>query len=157
MKKLLLFVGVLLVVFASGMALASETGDEVFIISGEVTRVLVRMPAAGGEKYVALGDPATEFWSKGKESTLSIDGKACSRYVLVRASTNEDELFLTVDGKNYRMKNAVSASGTKYEAESDSSTVLWNKGASVSLTVEGKEYPDYDAWQPLGRIWLPVR
>ena len=157
MKKLLLFVGVLSVVFVSGMAAALEPNDEVFIIFGETTRVLVRMPAASGEKFVALGDPTTEFWSKGKESMLSIEGEACSRYVLVQGSTNEDELFLTVDGKNYRMKSAASASGTKYEAENDSSTVLWNKGSSVTLTVEGKEYPDYDTWQPLGRIWLSER
>jgi membrane-bound inhibitor of C-type lysozyme len=131
--------------------------DEVFIISGETVKVLLRTPAASGEKYEAIDGSDTLFWSKGDEASLTIDEKELTKYVLVRAflSGEPDELFLTVDGKNYIMKETSSASGAKYEALDDPKTNLWSKGALVTLTVGGVVYPDYDVWQPLGRIWLP--
>ena len=136
---------------------AAQQHDMVFIVSGETVKVMMRTPAASGEKYEALGDPDTIFWSKGNESILTIDGKEYSRYVLVKVFSGHDadNLFLSVDGKNYTMKRAVSASGEKYEAVNDPDTVLWSKGASVTLTVSGVVYPDYNDWQPFGRIWLP--
>ena len=153
---------VIFVFFPAIIALAADTAaaqrhDMVFIISDETVNVMMRTPAASGEKYEALGDPDTVFWSKGDEAMLTIDGKEYSRYVLVNAfsGADADELSLTVDGKSYIMKRAVSASGARYEAVNDPETVLWNKGASVTLTVGGVVYPDYDVWQPFGRIWLP--
>jgi len=152
---------VVFVFFTTGAALADGTDarvrDEVFIVSGETVKVIIRTPAASGEKYEALGDPATVFWSKGDEALLTIEGKECPKYVLVRvfSDMDADKLFLTVDGRNYMMKRAVSASGAKYEAVHDPDTVLWGKGAEVTLTVAGAVYPDYNVWQPLGRIWLP--
>ena len=150
------------VFFPAIIALAADTNesqwrDTVFIISGETVKVMMRTPAASGEKYEALGDPDTFFWSKGDESMLNIDGNGCSRYVLVKtfAGSDTDDLFLSVDGKNYTMKRAVSASGAKYEAVNAPDTVLWNKGASVTLTMGGFVYQDYNVWQPFGRIWLP--
>jgi len=136
---------------------AAQRRDMVFIISDETVKVLMQTPAASGEKYEALGDPDTIFWSKGYEAMLNIDGKEYSRYVLVKAFSGADagELFLSVNGKNYIMKRTVSASGARYEAVNDPDTVLWSKGASVTLTVGGVVYPDYDVWQPFGRIWLP--
>ena len=153
---------VIFVFFPTIVALAADTDtaqwrDEVFIISDETVKVIMRTPAASGEKYEALGDPDTIFWSKGDAAMLTIEGKECSRYVLVRifADMDADKLFLTVDGRNYIMKSTVSASGAKYEAVNDPETVLWGKGALVTLTVGGVVYPDYDVWQPFGRIWLP--
>lgn len=160
MRKKFTFALVFLTVFSIAVAFPIGTvfaasSDEVFIISGDTTVVMIRMPAASGEQYVALGDPDTEFFSKGDEAMLNIDGEARSKYVLVRGSSVEGELFLTVDGKNYRMRSAVSASGSSYEALDDPKTTLWGKGGSITLTVAGVDYPGYDVWQPLGRIWLP--
>jgi membrane-bound inhibitor of C-type lysozyme len=151
-----LFFAVLFVVFTLGAAFAQY--DEIFIINGEDTYVMVRVESASGEKYVALGgldDAPLEFMSKGDEAMLTFNEKVCDKYVLLRGSANKDELFLTVDGKNYRMKQAISASGVQYRADGDSRTELLGKGKDVTLLVEGVEYPGYDAWQPLGRIWLP--
>jgi membrane-bound inhibitor of C-type lysozyme len=144
----------------TGSALANDhdtnTRDEVFIISGKTVKVLVQTLTASGVRYEALGDQNTIFWSKGDEASLIVEGKECTKYVLVKVYSNSapDELFLTVDGKNYWMKRVISASGEKYEAVNDSETVLWGKGASVTLTIGGVTYPDYDTWQPLGRICL---
>jgi len=155
----------LLVVFMFSpaiLALATDTdtaqrSDMVFIISNETVKVMMRTPAASGEKYEALGDPDTIFWSKGKESILTVEGKDHSKFVIVKAFSgmDDDELYLVVDGKNYLMKRAISASGVKYEAMNDPDIILWSKGASVTLTVGGVVYPGYNIWQPFGRIWLP--
>jgi membrane-bound inhibitor of C-type lysozyme len=132
--------------------------DEVFIINGDDTYVMVSVESASGEKYVALGGPndaPIEFFSGGSEAELTINGGVCNRYVLIRGSANKEELFLTVDGKNYRMKQVRAASGARYQAVGDPKTELSGKGSSATLTVEGVQYSGYDTWQPLGRIWLP--
>jgi membrane-bound inhibitor of C-type lysozyme len=157
-----IFKVLLLMVFVFSAAIAALADDaqlhgEVFIISGEEVKVMIRTPAASGEKYEALDDTDTFFWSKGGEASLTVNGKECQKFVLVRAFSDRapDELFLTVDGVNHIMKRAVSASGVKYEAVDDPKVVLWGKGASVVLTVGDAAYSDYEIWQPLGRVWLP--
>ena len=162
MKKVFKVLLLVVFVFFPTVATFADSADaqlreEIFIVSGETVKVFIRTPAASGEKYEALGDSNTMFWSKGEEAILTVEGKECPKYVLVRAFSDKDadRLFLTVDGKNYIMERAVSASGVRYEAANDPETVLWSKGASVTLTVAGAVYPDYEVWQPLGRIWLP--
>jgi len=68
--------------------------------------------------------------------------------------TGEDEFVLTVDGSNFPMKQAISASGARYESTDGTETELWGKGDSVTLTVADKQYEDYNIWQPSGVIWL---
>ena len=65
--------------------------------------------------------------------------------MLVRIFSDMDpeKLFLTVDGRNYIIRSAVSASGAKYEAVNDPETSLCGKSASVTLTVGGVVYPGY--------------
>lgn len=153
MKKLLVLV--LFVFLFTGAAFADD--GEVFIVSGDMVKVMTLTPAASGEKFEAIGDDETSFWSKGDEAFLTVGGRELGRYVLVRPYRGGEPgaLFLTVDGKNYRMKPVVSASGANYAAEDAPGTELWNKGDTVILIVDGVEYPGYDIWQPFGRIWLP--
>lgn len=44
-------------------------------------------------------------------------------------------------GETIEMKLAASASGARYEAAGDPSTVFWNKGDNGTLTLKGKELP----------------
>ena len=156
MKRMcFLFVSLIVVFLASGAYAARN--NSVFIVSSDRTLVMVPVPAASGEKYEALGDPSSTFWIKGDEATLNIEGKVQPQYVLViRPSRDCDcELFLSVDGRNYRMQRTLAASGVKYEAVNNGETTLWEKGGAVTLTIAGVDYPGYDLWQPFGRIWLP--
>ncbi|MDR1977305.1 MAG: MliC family protein [Synergistaceae bacterium] len=132
---------------------ATREDDELFVFADGASYILERAVSASGEKYEATDDPTTVFWSDGPEAILEIKGRAYSKYVLLRES-GEDELLLTVDGKNYTMKYAASASGAKYEALEDPETILWSKGDAATLIVEGNEYDGYDVWQPDGVIWL---
>jgi heat shock protein HslJ/membrane-bound inhibitor of C-type lysozyme len=132
---------------------AFGAGDALFVFQGGALHVLELVPSGSGERYEEKGDPSSAFHAKGKESLLTIGGRKYSRYVLIR-DMNEDEFILTVDGENFSMKSAISASGAKYEAAEDPSTVFWSKGDTVTLTVRGDEYEEYNIWQLSGIIWL---
>jgi heat shock protein HslJ len=129
--------------------------EELVVFPGGLPRVLTRVAADSGERYEAAGDPSTFFLSGGTGAVLKINGRDYVKYVLIRDFSDSDEFILTVDGKNYSMRDAISASGAKYEAVGDPSTVLWSKGSAASLVVGGREYSDYDVWRPDGEIWLP--
>jgi heat shock protein HslJ len=140
---------------ASGaLCAAAQSNDELFVFADGATHIMKRVVSDAGEKYEAAGDPETAFWSDGTEAALKIRGRKYSRYVLLRRSTDDDELLLTVDDKNYRLKRVVSASGAAYEAAGDPETNFWSKGESATLVVKGKEYSGYDTWQLDGGIWL---
>jgi len=143
-------------VLLATVAFAAQS-NVVFIVSSDRTLVMVRAPAASGEKYEALGDPNSYFWIKGDEAVLTIEGKVQPQYVLVLNLSHDCdcELFLSVDGKNYRMRRTIAASGVRYEAINDEETTLWEKGGAVTLTIAGGDYPGYNLWQPFGLIWLP--
>jgi heat shock protein HslJ/membrane-bound inhibitor of C-type lysozyme len=146
----------------ASFAVAAEDGfeaefefeDELVVFPGGLQRVMRRVDGPA-ERYEAEDDPSTFFLSDGSAAVLEIDGRRRQKYVLIRNFSGGDEFTLTADGRNYAMKRAVSASGAKYEAENDPSTVLWSKGNEASLTVEGRDYLDYDVWRPDGEIWLP--
>jgi membrane-bound inhibitor of C-type lysozyme len=141
--------------FAAGAA-AEPGKDALFVSAGGRNYILKREASVLGDKYTAEDDPATVFWSAGKSAGLTIRGKEYTRYVLLRLlpEPEEDMLMLTVDGKNYKMRQAVSASGVKYEDIGDPTTVFWSKGTSAILTIKGKDYPGYETWEPLDVIWL---
>ncbi|MDR2178934.1 MAG: META domain-containing protein [Synergistaceae bacterium] len=146
-------------IFAMGILMgtapcsAAQPDDEVFAFAGGKTHIMKRVPSPSGEKYEAADDPETFFWSEGAEAVLKIRGRQYSKYVLLRDLTGDD-FILTVDGKNYRMEQAVSASGALYKAAGDPETTFWSKGESVTLVVAGEEYSGYDTWRADGGIWL---
>jgi heat shock protein HslJ/membrane-bound inhibitor of C-type lysozyme len=146
----------IILVLAAGMVFsdARAADEEIFVCAGGAAHIMKRVSSTSGEKYEDPKDPSTFFWSDGEDAILAVGGRKYDRFVLARDLSGEDAFILTVDGKNYRMNPAISASGAKYEAEGDPETVFWSKGASVTLTVRGKEYDGYDLWLPSGDIWL---
>jgi membrane-bound inhibitor of C-type lysozyme len=157
-QRLWLVVAVCLSLAAAAvLALEKPEKDELFVSAGGKDYVLKREDSASGEKrtkYAAKDDPTTFFWSDGKRALLTIGGREYTRYVLLRDLDDGDEFILTADGENYRMKPVVSASGAKYEAVGDPTTIFWSKGASAFLTVKGKDYPGYETWAPNNVIWI---
>jgi heat shock protein HslJ len=140
----------------AGAAFAADSPeDELVVFPDGSPCVMKRVTAGSGERYEAAGDPSTFFLSDGPVAALRIGGREYPRYVLIRNFPGEDAFTLTADGRNYAMKSVISASGAKYEAEDDPSTVLWSKGRKALLAVGGQEYSDYDIWRPNGQIWLP--
>ncbi|MDR2174428.1 MAG: MliC family protein [Synergistaceae bacterium] len=141
---------------AGGAAFAAAVPEEgeLSVSVGGKEYVLKRADSDSGDKYVAENDPATVFWSDGKNAGLTIGGREYSRYVLLRNLPDEDMLLLTVDGENFTMKQVISASGAKYEDIEDPTTVFWSKGKSAMLTIRGKDYPGYETWEPDGVIQL---
>jgi heat shock protein HslJ/membrane-bound inhibitor of C-type lysozyme len=137
-----------------GAARAGDPADELFVLSGGRIYVLGETEAASGERF-ASDDGSAEFWSKGGEAALTVNDREIPRYVLIRGTDADDEIVLTADGANYRMKQVVTASGAKYEAAGDPDTYFWSKGASATLMIGGKRYAGYDAWLPYGGIWIP--
>ncbi|MDR1916122.1 MAG: META domain-containing protein [Synergistaceae bacterium] len=147
---------VMIIAITAGSSFAdsgSATG-ELFVYSGGKMHVMNRVDSPSGERYESADDASTYFSSTGESAKLSIGGREITRYVLIRESQNEDRLILTADGVNYVMKQVVSASGAKYEALGDPTTVFWSKGPWAMLTIRGKEYDDYESWMESGGIWL---
>jgi putative lipoprotein len=136
---------------------AQQTSDTIFVFADGTPHVMKRVASASGEKYEDSNDLSTFFWSKGPDAILSIGGREYSRYVLIRGSTDDDSFILTVDGGNFTMNRVISASGAKYEALGDPTTVFWSKGPSAMLIVQGSEYEEYNEWLPSGEIWLAGR
>lgn len=54
----------------------------------------------------------------------------------------EKGLQLKAGGETFDMRPVVAASGAKYEAEGDSTTIFWSKGSNAFVTVRGTRYPD---------------
>lgn len=51
-------------------------------------------------------------------------------------------LTVVVDGTRYPLRQAVSASGARYEAVDDPTTTFWSKGDRATLVVKGRVYPE---------------
>jgi membrane-bound inhibitor of C-type lysozyme/heat shock protein HslJ len=143
------------ILLAAVTAFAAPTDTLTAEVNGK-TYVLERTIAASGEKYEAAGDPSTYFWSKGDEAMFRVRGVSYFRYVLIRETVNEDELAITVDGKNYLLKRAEAASGAKYEYAGGPETFLWCKNDEAMLVIAGEDYAGYDKLTPVvGEIWIP--
>jgi heat shock protein HslJ len=54
---------------------------------------------------------------------------------------------LKVGGETFDMRQVSSASGAKYEAVNDSTTIFWSKGPNALVTARGRQYPEC---QPAG-------
>ncbi len=121
-----------------------DCDELIILVDGETFR-MKRVVSASGAKYEAEDDPTTVFWSKGQTAFLTVRGEEHAQYVLIRNSRNEDELFLSVDGENFRLHLVRTASGAKYEALDDPSTYFWSKGDTATLFIRGKEHVGYDA------------
>jgi membrane-bound inhibitor of C-type lysozyme len=132
-----------------------DEGERLYLSFGGRNYILKRGDATLIDKYTAQDDPTTFFWSDGKRAFLAIGGRERPQHVLLRGleDDNDEEFLLTVDGENYRMKQVISASGAKYEAVDDPTTVFWSKGALAFLTVKGKDYSGYETWSPNNVIW----
>ena len=51
-------------------------------------------------------------------------------------------LQLTVEGERFELYEAITASGSRYEAVNDARTYVWFKGQRATLTVRGVTYPE---------------
>jgi heat shock protein HslJ len=147
----------LMTTFLSAEALSAGAEDELYVMKGGVTYVLVKTPGSSDspKTYVAPVEPGVFFESDGDKASLRFGKHKCSNYVLLRDTQSDDEIILTADDVNYRMRQVVSASGAKYEAVDDPSTIFWGKGDSATLMIGGKIYSGYDLWLPYGGIWIP--
>jgi uncharacterized membrane protein len=56
----------------------------------------------------------------------------------VRVSYLGDAMELDAGGEIFRMRNVVAASGAKYQAEDDPSTIFWNKGGEAFIQIRGQ-------------------
>ncbi|MDR1508939.1 MAG: MliC family protein [Synergistaceae bacterium] len=133
---------------------AGAPSAEISAVLGGETYVMKRVEAMSGEKYEDPDDPETMFWINGDESVLTIEGKAYTRYVLLREASEEGKLMLTADGRNYILRQVLTASGAKYEESGNPETYFWSKGASAMLRIDGKDYEGYDYWLPFDEIWF---
>lgn len=61
--------------------------------------------------------------------------------VTARFRVDADGAVLEVDGRAYRLVETVSASGARYEAEGDPTTVFWSHGTEALLQIAGVELP----------------
>lgn len=145
--------GLLAAVFPAA-AFPAGTTDELYVMKGGVTYVLAKT-SDSPEKYFSPVEPGVFFESNGDTASLRFGRNNCPNYVLIRRAESDGEIIVTADGVNYRMLRVVSASGARYEAPGDSSTMLWSSGISAALTIRGKRYPGYDLRLPDGGIWIP--
>jgi heat shock protein HslJ/uncharacterized lipoprotein YbaY len=54
----------------------------------------------------------------------------------------EKAMRLLVGAETFELRQALSASGARYEAAGDPSTSFWNKGRNATLVVKGRTYPE---------------
>ncbi|MDR3280293.1 MAG: META domain-containing protein [Synergistaceae bacterium] len=155
-KTLSLFLAAAALTLCPGASLAADSTDALYVFNDGRLVTLERVSSDSGERYEAPGDSGTSFASDEKYASLTVGGKEISKHVIIR-DTGDDSFIITVDGENFPMENAISASGAKYEVSGDPDTFLWSKGASVTLSVRGAEYDDYNIWQPSGMIWISGR
>jgi putative lipoprotein len=140
---------------AQGAFAAEPTDTELFVNYGGETHALYLVqydPKEEFQLYEAQGRPDTYFKSSRLDAELSVNGRVCTKYTLVRNTKDEDEIIFTVDGVNYAMRQVVTASGVKYEAPEDPDTYFWSKESSADLFINGKRYEGYDEWLPSGGI-----
>ena len=150
----IILTGLLIATVFSATALAAGTKDELYMMKGGVTYVLVKT-SDSPDKYIASVEPGVYFESYGDSASLRFGRNKISNYVLLRGTQSDDEIILTADDVNYRMRRGIRASGAKYEAVGDPSTVFWGKGHYATLMIGGKPYSGYDMWLPYGGIWIP--
>jgi heat shock protein HslJ len=144
-----------LAIVAPSVFAAEPTDTELFVGYGGETHVLRLVQRDAEEEfqlYEATGDPGTYFKSSRYDAELSLNGRVCPRYTLMRDTKDEDEIIFTADGVNYAMRRVVAASGAKYEVPGDPDTYFWSRGASADLFINGKRYEGYDEWLPSGGI-----
>ena len=60
----------------------------------------------------------------------------------IEVTTADDKATVRVGRETFSMTRVVSASGAKYEGESDPSTMFWSKGDRATLSVRGETYPE---------------
>jgi uncharacterized lipoprotein YbaY len=60
----------------------------------------------------------------------------------VSVDYSRDPVRMIVGGEAFELRAVPAASGAKYEASGDPATTLWNKGASTTLVLRGKAYPE---------------
>jgi heat shock protein HslJ/membrane-bound inhibitor of C-type lysozyme len=60
----------------------------------------------------------------------------------VTVGYSKTAMLLTIGGETFEMRQAVSASGAKYESVNDPTTTLWNKGDRTTITVRGRTLPE---------------
>ena len=146
--------GLLTVMVFSAAALAAGTENELYVMKDGVTYFLFKT-SESPEKYVSSAESGVFFESDGDSASLMFGKDKIYNYVLLRNAQTDEEIILTANDVNYRMRQVMSASGAKYEAEGDPSTVFWSKGHYATLEIGGKLYAGYDVWMPFGCIWLP--
>lgn len=134
---------------AGGQLELLDSGGEIMATLVSPTTInVVSVPAA----KVVPGTPVVRETKKVTTVTRVPERRVVERKVTVyRAGTMEatiehagkDEIIMKIDGRTYRMRQVVSASGAKYEEIGDSKTVFWSKGNTAHITVQGKAYPEY--------------
>jgi heat shock protein HslJ/uncharacterized lipoprotein YbaY len=70
---------------------------------------------------------ATDFQCGGQRVTVDFTDKA---------------MRLLVGSETFELRQALSASGARYEAAGDPTTSFWNKGRNATLVVKGKPFPE---------------
>jgi len=60
----------------------------------------------------------------------------------VQFGVMEDQATLRVNGQDFEMIPAISASGARYVSKSDDTTEVWSKGETAMITVAGEALPD---------------
>ncbi|MEI4261386.1 META domain-containing protein [Roseovarius sp. D0-M9] len=91
---------------------------------------------AGGEP-VDLGDLQFESYT-----ALAFASRFDCGGTEVQFGVVDDDAVLRVHDVDYKMVEAVAASGARYVNEDDDSTEFWSKGNSAMVTVMGEELPE---------------
>lgn len=91
------------------------------------------------ELFFRDGQLAASMKSTARVKKLTYRSGGTEAFIEMQGS---DELYMTIEGKRYRMVSAVSASGARYVTPGDTRTEFWSKGDRAFIKVLGREYPD---------------
>jgi heat shock protein HslJ/membrane-bound inhibitor of C-type lysozyme len=54
----------------------------------------------------------------------------------------DEKMVLQVEGRDIALEQVRAASGARYEAPGEADTIVWNKGADLTIRVDGRDFPE---------------
>jgi len=71
--------------------------------------------------------------------------------VPVSVGVLDDQLVLRIEGREIALREVRAASGARYEVPGEADTVVWNKGAALTVRVDGRDFPECRKMLPAGK------
>lgn len=120
------------------------------VVSGSTKQHSVRGAILDGGQAIRVSEPVVDVRSEIDSDMVTLQPSQAQPGATTWQCGTQKATFshakgmadLTVANMSFAMRPVVTASGSKYEALSDPTTSLWERGDSATLVVKGQQYPE---------------